>query len=114
MKPRTVRDLLISLGLTAGLGAGTPACDGTLMPTMTTNPPPVDTRVGNPLPDSGIPIDASNPPLPDAAPWPDAVTNPPPLEGGLRPDADTGDTSDAAEVGDGATDGDEGDAHEIG
>ena len=110
MKPRTVRDLLVSLGLTAGLGAANPACGGSLNPQpepMVTNPPPED---------SGIPttFDASNPPLPDAAPWPDAVTNPPPLEGGLRPDADTSDTSDAADVVDGVTDGGEGDGHEVG
>jgi hypothetical protein len=72
MKPRTVRDLLVSLGLTAGLGAGTPACGGSLTPNPTeppvTNPPPFD----------GGPIESSNPPPPDANDWRDAVTNPPP------------------------------------
>ena len=110
MKPRTVRDLLVGLGLTAGLGAANPACGGSFVQ----NRPAPDSAVTNPPPeDSGFPIDASNPQLPDAAPWPDAVTNPPPLEGGVLPDAGTSDTSVAAEVGDGAADGSEGDGHEV-
>ena len=51
MKPKTVRELLISLGLTAGLGAAEPACGSSLV-------------VSNPPPDSGYEV--SNPPPPDS------------------------------------------------
>lgn len=53
MKPKTVRDLLISLGLSAGLGAAGPACGSSL---TVSNPPPPDgsSDVANPPPpDSG-------------------------------------------------------------
>ena len=129
---------MISLGLSAGLGAANPACGGALTtpnpaPPFVTNPPPSD---AGPAPDSGLggrggAASVTNPPPPDASleGW-DAAGGQGGLAGTIgrggtggygggnvfppRPDGSggSGGSSDA-DVVDGAADGGEMDGHEV-